>query len=70
MSSQQRPRSDTETSVTSQLDSIKRLLILVLVRLGSSQQDIARALNVNQSSISRMFPKGLPADQRTRARRR
>ena len=45
-------------SVLRELESIKRLLIFALMRGGASQGDIAKALGVNQSSISRMFPSG------------
>lgn len=38
------------------LDDIKRLLMLMLSRGGATQAEIAKALGVNQSSISRMFP--------------
>ena len=40
----------------SELDSIKRLLILLLLKDGTSQGDIAHALQVDQSVVSRMFP--------------
>jgi predicted transcriptional regulator len=43
--------------VVEELQSIKRLLALGLLKSGSSQADLANALGVNQSSISRMFPK-------------
>lgn len=41
-----------------ELDGIKRLLILQLVRDGASQAEIASALGVAQSSISRMISAG------------
>lgn len=37
---------------------IKRLLIYGLLANGTSQDQIATALGVNQSSISRLFPNG------------
>ena len=46
-----------DTSLVKEMQDIKRLLILALLRSGSSQAEIAAALNVNQSSVSRMFPK-------------
>ena len=49
---------NTEAGATSELAAIKRLLIFALLRAGASQKEIARALGVNQSSISRMFPEG------------
>lgn len=44
-----------------ELDAIKRLLILGLIRAGATQAQIAAALGVDQSHISRMFPKGIGA---------
>lgn len=42
--------------VLKELDDIKRLLMLALLRDGVSQGDIAKALGVSQPTISRMFP--------------
>ena len=42
--------------VLRELEDIKRLLVLSLLRSGASQAEVARALGVNQSSVSRMFP--------------
>ena len=42
--------------VLKELDDIKRLLILALLRDGVSQGDISKALGVSQPTISRMFP--------------
>ena len=50
---------DADSSMLSELQDIKKLLILALIRDGSSQEQIADALNVHQSSVSRMFPKGV-----------
>jgi predicted XRE-type DNA-binding protein len=48
---------DSESSnIYREIEHIKRLLILGLMRSGASQAEIANALGVNQSSISRMFP--------------
>ena len=44
------------TGVLKELDDIKRLLMLALLRGGASQGDIAKALGVSQPTISRMFP--------------
>lgn len=38
------------------LDDIKRLLILLLYKLGSTLEEIALALDVDQSAVSRMIP--------------
>jgi predicted transcriptional regulator len=52
-----RTKTSDGTDLIRELQDIKRLLIMVLVRSGASQGDVAMALNVNQSSVSRMFPK-------------
>ena len=41
------------------LGDIKKLLIFALQKNGASQAEIARALGVNQSSISRQFTTGI-----------
>ena len=46
----------TATGSLKELQDIKRLLVLGLVRSGVSQEHVAKALGVNQSSISRMLP--------------
>jgi len=59
MTQQRGHPSSSETSIASplwkELDAIKRLLVLQLTRDGASQQQIAKALGVSQSSVSRMF---------------
>jgi len=44
--------------VLRELEHIKRLLLLALLRSGASQAEVAKALGVSQPSISRMFPGG------------
>lgn len=39
-----------------ELDAIKRLLILILIKSGASQGEIAMALHTDQANVSRMFP--------------
>jgi transcriptional regulator len=39
-----------------ELDAIKRLLILMLIKSGASQGEIAMALHTDQANVSRMFP--------------
>ena len=39
-----------------ELDGIKRLLILFLIKSGASQGEIAMALHTDQANVSRMFP--------------
>ena len=47
------------SSLLSELQDIKKLFILSLLQQGISQNDVAAALNVNPSTITRMLPKGL-----------
>ena len=39
-----------------ELESIKRLLILLLLKLGATSQEIGAALNVDSSAIRKMLP--------------
>src|SRR5258706_1862204 len=56
--------------VLRELEDIKRLLMLALLRDGVSQGDIAKALGVSQPTISRMFPGKIGAAvERTASRR-
>jgi len=41
--------------VLKELDAIKRLLTLLLIKAGSSQGEIAMALNIAQGTVSKMF---------------
>lgn len=43
---------------TAELISIRKLLILALLRDGLTQSQVAGALGVDRSVVSRMFPKG------------
>ena len=45
--------------IARELADIKRLLAFAILRSGASQGDVAAALGVNQSQVSRMFPNGL-----------
>ena len=42
--------------IQSELDSLKRLFTLFLLKAGASQGEVAMALGVDQSIVSRMFP--------------
>ena len=42
--------------VIKELDAVKRLLILFLIKAGTSQGEIAMALHTDQANVSRMFP--------------
>ncbi|QOJ18496.1 MAG: helix-turn-helix domain-containing protein [Phycisphaeraceae bacterium] len=50
--------------VLSELVAIKRLLAFGLLRSGARQKQIAAALGVDQSQVSRMFPSGIGAVSR------
>ncbi len=41
-----------------ELENVKRLLILLLIKLGSDSQEIARALGVDSSLVRRLVPSG------------
>lgn len=41
-------------STEEELGAIKNLLLLLLVKLGTTQQELSRALKVDQSTISRI----------------
>ncbi len=45
-----------EDPIERQLDSIKRLLILFLMKSGTPQSEIAKALDVDAATLSRMMP--------------
>jgi predicted transcriptional regulator len=51
-----------------ELVAIKRLLIVALLKLGANQTDVAKALGVGQSRVSRMFPKSRPNNGARRAK--
>lgn len=50
-----------EASIVTELIGIKRLLVFQLLKSGASQKQVAMALGVDQSQISRMFGSGLGA---------
>jgi len=47
-----------QTDATAELIAIKRLLILSLVKSGMTQNQIAAALEIDRSLVSKMFPTG------------
>lgn len=56
---------DTAQSLElAELGDIKRLLVLALLRSGATQKEVAAALGVGQSTVSKMFPGGLPKPSR------
>jgi predicted transcriptional regulator len=48
-------RNETDPVIL-ELDAIKRLLVLLLIKAGTRQGEIAMALGVAQSAVSNMFP--------------
>lgn len=49
-------RTRIEDPVVRELDAIKRLLMLQLLKTGAQQSEIALALDVDASEVSRMMP--------------
>ncbi len=39
-----------------QLEDVKRLLVLLLLKLGSTSEEIALALQIDSSAVRRMLP--------------
>jgi predicted XRE-type DNA-binding protein len=63
-------RADSDAiGVLRELEDIKRLLLLALLRSGASQEEVAKALGVSQPSISRMFPGGTRTKTKTPRKR-
>jgi hypothetical protein len=44
--------------LVTELVALKKLLIFALLRSGASQAQIGMALDMDQSQVSRMFPRG------------
>lgn len=49
--------SDPRTDVA-ELEMIRKLLIVGLVKLGSTQDELGAALGMHRTTIARMFPNG------------
>jgi DNA invertase Pin-like site-specific DNA recombinase len=56
MASKRKAKKQKGDPVANELNAIKRLLILQLVTSGVQATDIASALQVDRSAISRLFP--------------
>jgi hypothetical protein len=41
-----------------ELDAVKRLLMLLLLKAGASRREIAKALDMDQGNFSRAYPTG------------
>jgi predicted transcriptional regulator len=46
----------TMEQLSAEVSAIKRLFVFALLRSGASQNEVAAALGVGQSTISKMFP--------------
>jgi DNA-binding NarL/FixJ family response regulator len=57
-------------SLAGEMRSVKMLLILQALALGCQQKHIAAALGVNESTLSRMLPKGFAKEIAKIAERR
>lgn len=42
--------------IEKELDSIKKLLVLLLLKAGATQDEVGGALGIDRSTISRWFP--------------
>jgi DNA-binding NarL/FixJ family response regulator len=49
---------DWDTASTAELRDIKALLVLLLLKSGASQTEIASALGITQATVSRQFKFG------------
>lgn len=56
--------------LTSEIQSVKNLLILQALALGCQQKHIAAVLGVSEPTLSRMFPKGFAKEMAKVANRR
>ncbi len=54
-------KSKTTDPILSELVAIKQLLVVALIRDGVKQRQIAAALGIHESRLSRALPKGLGA---------
>nr|WP_180882804.1 helix-turn-helix domain-containing protein [Mesorhizobium loti] len=51
-----------EPTEDGRLSPVEKLLVLGLIRLGLKQAQVAAALGIHRTSLSRAFPKGLLAE--------
>jgi DNA-directed RNA polymerase specialized sigma subunit len=43
--------------IEKELDSIKKLIVFLLLKAGASQEEVGTVLEIDQSTISKWFPK-------------
>jgi len=48
-------RNASNDPIQNELDSIKRLLVLLLLKAGATQEEVGTALVMDQGTVSRMF---------------
>jgi hypothetical protein len=51
-------RKSIQDPMIRELDTIKRLLMLLLLKAGTSQGEIAKAMSIDQGNFSRAYPFG------------
>jgi len=51
-----------EDDLAGELRDIKRLLVLLLLKAGATQTELAKALNIGQATISRQYSMGKVKD--------
>lgn len=51
-----RSHADPKDGVLHELNQIKRLLAVLLLKAGTAQSEIAAALEIDQANLSRMLP--------------
>lgn len=54
--------SESEEAILQELSAIKRLLVFALLREGATQAQVAAALNISRSQVSKMFPGGISTE--------
>lgn len=54
--------SDQADLLISEIQSVKKLMMLQLLAIGYKQKQIATVLGVSEATLSRMLPKGLAKD--------
>ena len=52
-----RKKNAVNDPIVKELGAVKRLLALLLLKAGASQDEIALALQIDQADVSRMLPK-------------
>lgn len=50
------PNNKNEDSILEELIAIKRLLVLLLLKLGTPQEELGLALQLDASNVSRLMP--------------